>query len=268
VSDKKLYTLRHYIEKLKHVAIAFSGGVDSMFLMRVAHSVLGQKAYAFTVRAPQMVQWEIDEAVSMAGKYGFNQVMIETGLPEGIEMNPDNRCYICKKYIFHLIADECEKRGIQYMLDGTTIDDQKDYRPGTRALEELQVKSPLKELGFSREDIQVYSKEMKLETRDKPPNACMLTRFQHNSLITNENLRNVEKVERYIMAFGISGVRVRIHDTLARIEVSREERIKLFDINIWDNLVKELKRIGFKYVTIDLEGYKTGSMNAGKAKNI
>lgn len=260
----KLENLREYIKGLGKVALAFSGGVDSTFLLKVCGDVLGKDAVAITIVSPYIPRWEIDEAKELTKKFNITHEFIETSIPENIRYNPGDKCYLCKKQIFTLLKNKAESLGIYTIIDGTNLDDTKDYRPGMKALKELEVKSPLLELGFTKADIRKYSKELSLETWSKPAYACLLTRIQVGDEITEEKLRRIENSECYLFSLGLTGIRVRNHGDLARIEVQPQDREKLFDIDIMDKISNKLKEFGFKYVTLDMSGYKMGSLNKEK----
>lgn len=260
----KLENLREYIKGLGKVALAFSGGVDSTFLLKVCGDVLGKDAVAITIVSPYIPRWEIDEAKELTKKFNITHEFIETSIPENIRYNPEDKCYLCKKQIFTLLKNKAESLGISTIIDGTNLDDTKDYRPGMKALKELEVKSPLLELGFTKADIRKYSKELNLETWSKPAYACLLTRIQVGDEITQEKLRRIENSECYLFSLGLTGIRVRNHGDLARIEVQPQDREKLFDIDIMDKISNKLKEFGFKYVTLDMSGYKMGSLNKEK----
>lgn len=260
----KLESLRDYIKRLGKVALAFSGGVDSTFLLKVCGEVLGKDAVAITIVSPYIPRWEIEEAKELAKKFNITHEFVETSIPENIKYNPEDKCYLCKKQIFTLLKNKAENLGIEYIIDGTNLDDTKDYRPGMKALKELQVKSPLLDLGFTKDDIRKYSKELNLETWSKPAYACLLTRLQVGDEITEEKLRRIENSERYLFSLGLTGIRVRNHGDLARIEVQPQDREKLFDIDIMNKISNKLKEFGFKYVTLDMSGYKMGSLNKEK----
>lgn len=260
----KLESLRGYIKGLEKVALAFSGGVDSTFLLKVCGEVLGKDAVAITIVSPYIPRWEIEEAKELAKKFNITHEFVETSIPENIKYNPEDKCYLCKKQIFTLLKNKAESLGIDNIIDGTNLDDTKDYRPGMKALKELQVKSPLLDLGFTKDDIRRYSKELNLDTWSKPAYACLLTRLQVGDEITEEKLRRIENSERYLFSLGLTGIRVRSHEDLARIEVQPQDREKLFDIDMMNKISNKLKELGFKYVTLDLGGYKMGSLNKEK----
>ena len=260
----KLESLRGYIKGLEKVALAFSGGVDSTFLLKVCGEVLGKDAVAITIVSPYIPRWEIEEAKELAKKFNITHEFVETSIPENIKYNPEDKCYVCKKQIFTLLKNKAESLGIDNIIDGTNLDDTKDYRPGMKALKELQVKSPLLDLGFTKDDIRRYSKELNLDTWSKPAYACLLTRLQVGDEITEEKLRRIENSERYLFSLGLTGIRVRSHEDLARVEVQPQDREKLFDIDMMNKISNKLKELGFKYVTLDLGGYKMGSLNKEK----
>ncbi len=260
--NDKYNNLINYLKDLKSVAVAFSGGVDSTLLLKVAKEALGDNAISITIVSPYIPKWEIREARELVDKIGIKSYFVEVPMLEEIRSNPEDRCYICKKSVFNKIKDLAREKGIKYIVDGTNADDTKDYRPGMRALKELDVKSPLLDNSINKEEIRVLSKELQLDTWDKPAYACLLSRIPYNQKIKEKDLDRIEKAEVYMMKLGFRAVRVRSHGNLARIEVPQKERVKLFNEDILDKISKELKELGFKYVTVDIEGYKMGSLNA------
>ncbi|KGO12314.1 ATP-dependent sacrificial sulfur transferase LarE [Clostridium botulinum] len=260
--NDKYNNLINYLKDLKSVAVAFSGGVDSTLLLKAAKEALGDNAISVTVVSPYIPKWEIKEARELVDKIGIKSYFIEVPMLQEIRSNPEDRCYICKKSVFNKIKDLAREKGIKYIVDGTNADDTKDYRPGMRALKELDVKSPLLENSINKKEIRVLSKELQLDTWDKPAYACLLSRIPYNQEIKEKDLDRIEKAEVYMMKLGFRAVRVRSHGNLARIEVPQKERVKLFNEDILDKISKELKELGFKYVTVDIEGYKMGSLNA------
>ncbi|EDU38034.1 TIGR00268 family protein [Clostridium sporogenes ATCC 15579] len=260
--NDKYNNLINYLKDLKSVAVAFSGGVDSTLLLKAAKEALGDNAISITIVSPYIPKWEIKEAKELVNKIGIKSYFIEVPMLEEIRFNPEDRCYICKKSVFNKIKCLAKEKGIKYIVDGTNADDTKDYRPGMRALKELEVKSPLLENAINKEEIRILSKELQLDTWDKPAYACLLSRIPYNQEIKKEDLVRIEKAEVYMMKLGFRAVRVRSHGNLARIEVPQKERMKLFNERILDKVSKELKELGFKYVTVDIEGYKMGSLNA------
>ncbi|QGT44014.1 tRNA(Ile)-lysidine synthase [Clostridium botulinum] len=260
--NDKYNNLINYLKDLKSVAVAFSGGVDSTLLLKSAKEALGDNAISITIVSPYIPKWEIREARELVDKIGIKSYFVEVPMLEEIRSNPEDRCYICKKSVFNKIKDLAREKGIKYIVDGTNADDTKDYRPGMRALKELDVKSPLLDNSINKEEIRVLSKELQLDTWDKPAYACLLSRIPYNQKIKEKDLDRIEKAEVYMMKLGFRAVRVRSHGNLARIEVPQKERVKLFNEDILDKISKELKELGFKYVTVDIEGYKMGSLNA------
>lgn len=257
----KYKELINYLKKLGSVAVAFSGGVDSTLLLKASKEALGDKAISITVVSPYMPKWEIQEAKELVDKIGIQSYFIEVPMLEEIRANPKDRCYICKKAVFSKIKEFAKEKQVKYIIDGTNADDTKDYRPGMRALKELEVKSPLLESSLNKEEIRILSKELGLETWDKPAYACLLSRIPYDQEIKEEDLYRIEKSEVYMMELGFRAVRVRSHGDLARIEIPKSERKKLFNEWLLDRISEKLKSLGFKYVTLELEGYKMGSLN-------
>lgn len=259
--NTKYSNLIQYLKNLESVLIAFSGGVDSTFLLAAAKEALGNNMKAITIASPYIPKWEIKEARELANEIGVNHDIIEVPISLEIRNNPQNRCYLCKKFIFTRIKDIALKEGYKHVIDGSNFDDTKDYRPGLMALNELNIESPLMECKLTKKEIRELSKKLKLKTWDKPAYACLLTRIPYGEELKTQEFEKIEKAEKYLMSIGFRAVRVRIHGDLARIEVKKEERKKLFDEKLMDNISKSLKELGFKYVSLDMEGYRTGSFN-------
>lgn len=261
----KLRKLKNYIKNLGTAAVAFSGGVDSTLVARVASDVLADKAVAITISAPMHSKTEIEESKEYAKKIGIKHevIIIDDIKDEKLRFNPEDRCYICKKNVFTTIKEVAEKYDITNVLDGSNVDDLGDYRPGLKALDELNVISPLKELGLTKKDIRDISKELELPTWDKPAFACLITRLPYGEELTDEKLRMIEKAENYIHSLGFSQYRVRYHGEVARIEVLPNDIEKFFDVEFMAKVSEKIKEIGFRYVTLDLEGYRMGKMNDG-----
>jgi len=259
--EEKFEKLKEIIEGYAPVAIAFSGGVDSTFLLKVAYDLLGDKACAITVNSPYIATWEIDEADALTKTWGVEHMHLNFGLPEAIKMNPENRCYLCKTEIFSAIKTFAREHDFREVLDGSNADDLLDYRPGMKALKELDIKSPLLEAGFTKEEIRTLSKKMGLPTWDKPPYACLLTRLPYHTEIVVEDIRKIETAEKFLMDRGIKGVRVRKHDKLARIEIAHQEFDKILDAALMSEINLAFKAIGFSHVTLDLGGYQMGNFN-------
>jgi uncharacterized protein len=253
--------LVNHLKSLKTCMIAFSGGLDSTFLLWAAHDALKEGVMAVTVSTPYMPAWEIREAIEIARNMGVRHKLIKLPLIDEIRFNPDDRCYRCKRYLFAVLKDEALKEGIHHVLDGTNTDDLKDYRPGMNALKELGIASPLLLQGFTKEDIREMSRKNGIPNWQKPPYACLLSRIPYGREITLPELERIEKSERYLMDMGFACVRVRSDGALARIEFRREDRNRLFREELLDDISKALKGFGYGFVAMELEGYQTGSMN-------
>ena len=260
---RKYQELKSNLLALEHVAVAFSGGVDSTLLLRVAHDVLGQNALAITVNSHTLPAEELEACKRFCAEAGIRHEIVdfdELDIP-GFRENPPDRCYICKQGIFEAILDVARSEGITAVAEGSNTDDLADYRPGRRAIEELGVKSPLLEAGFSKADIRALSAELGLPTWSKPSAACLASRFAYGELITDEGLAMVAAAEKYLRECGFEQSRVRLHGQLARIEVAPKRVPELVAEPLRSNLIHRLKLLGFSYVTIDLLGYRVGSMN-------
>ena len=259
----KLKQLEQHIKQMGSLAVAYSGGVDSMFLLGVAHDVLQGLVIAVTARSATYPEREFKEAAEFARSAGIKHIVIEFEELEieGFADNPPNRCYLCKYELFSKIKEVAEKHNIQLIAEGSNIDDLGDYRPGMQAIKELGIISPLKDAGLGKDEIRILSKQMGLPTWDKPAFACLASRFPYGVKITREKLAMVDRAERCLIELGFKQVRVRHHGDTARIEVAEAERLKFFDLDIMDNVYKQFQEIGFAYASLDLKGYRTGSMN-------
>lgn len=260
---EKWERLQAYIKELHSVAVAYSGGVDSTFLLQAAHDILGKRAVAVTVTSPFFPEREAEETVRFCGQKGIEQRKV-TFHPldiEGVASNPENRCYLCKQQIFGRIIQEAEKRGLAYVVEGSNTDDCYDYRPGMQAVEELGVVSPLKSCDLSKQDIRSLSRYLGLPTWDKPSYACLASRFPYGEVISEEKLRMVEQAEQLLFDMGFTQFRVRIHGQMARIEVLPEQFGELLEQTNRIMIVDSFRQYGFDYVTMDMQGYRMGSMN-------
>ena len=263
ILENKLESLKNELKNMGKVAIAYSGGVDSNFLLKVAKDTLGDNVMAITINGMMHSKREIKESINYAKEYNVNQIVynIENlDLEEFIENN-SRRCYHCKKFVFTKIKEIASEHNIKYILDGTNLSDLDDYRPGIKALEELEIVSPLKNAKLTKSEIRTLSKELNINTYNKPAFACLATRIPVGDKITNEKLRMIENAENFLQDIGFSQYRVRLHDNLARIEVEKEEIHKFYNDERINKINLKFKEIGFKYVTLDLNGYKMGSMN-------
>jgi len=260
----KIRKLKQILERLGKVVIAFSGGVDSSFLLKATKDALADdNVLAVTAVSETYTGSELKQARRFAKKLGVKHKIIFTKelKNKNFTKNPVDRCYYCKKELFGKLAEIVKKEGFNYALDASNTDDARDYRPGSKAKKEFGIRSPLMEAGFSKDDIRRYSKRLKLETADMPSMACLASRFPYGEKINKKALKKIEAAEDFIKRQGISQVRVRCHDNIARIEVEKEN-IKIFvNKRICDKITKRLRQLGFKYITLDLEGYRTGSLN-------
>lgn len=262
-AENKLIRLKENLGRLNGLIIAFSGGVDSTFLLKVAQDVLRERVLAVTARSSTYPEREYREAVAFAERIKAEHLVIESEEMdvEGFADNPPNRCYLCKHELFSKIAEIAAERGTQFIADGSNVDDLGDYRPGMEATQELGVLSPLREAGLTKSEIRELSRQMGLPTWDKPAFACLSSRFPYGQRITREALKRVDAAEQYLLDLGFKQVRVRDYGDLARIEVAPEERRVFFDEALLDKTYDAFKRIGYKYTALDLKGYRTGSMN-------
>lgn len=263
ILEEKFQLLKDNIKKRGSAAIAFSGGVDSTFLVKVANEVLGNKLIAVTATSSTYPERELKEAIKYAKDIGVKHLIISSEELDidGFASNPKNRCYHCKKELYTKINKVAKENSVKYVFDGSNLDDNGDYRPGMQAARELEVISPLKEANLTKVDIRELSKQLGLPTWNKPAFACLSSRFPYGKKITLPKLKMVDEAEQFLLDIGIRQVRVRHHGEIARIEVSPEERVKFFDIEVMNNIGNKFKQIGFTYVTLDILGYRTGSMN-------
>ena len=261
--QKKLQDLKDCLKSLGSVAVAFSGGVDSTFLLKVAHDTLKDKAAAVTARSCSFPKRELAEAKAFCAANGIRHFEVdseELSIP-GFDRNPKNRCYLCKKELFEKIWNLAKENGFSAVCEGSNMDDNGDYRPGLIAVKELGVKSPLRECGLYKNEIRELSHMMNLPTWNKQSFACLASRFVYGEMITEQKLGMVDKAEQKLLDLGFKQVRVRLHGKVARIEIERAEFPKIIQPDIADEISEYFRGIGFLYTALDLGGYKTGNMN-------
>jgi pyridinium-3,5-biscarboxylic acid mononucleotide sulfurtransferase len=261
--EEKSRRLQDILSGYQSVLVAFSGGVDSAYLAIAASAALGARALAVTADSPSYPDAHRQLALTIAGDFGFAHEVIHTGELERPEYraNPANRCYYCKDELYGRLSALASERGLAVVVDGNNADDRGDYRPGRQAAREHGVKSPLDEADLTKDDIRELAREAGLESWNEPASACLSSRIPYGEEVSNEKLRQIEQAETVLRDLGFRVFRVRHHDTVARLEVARSEMARALDPEVNARLVAALKEVGYQYVSLDLQGYRLGSLN-------
>jgi len=261
--DTKVTRLRQSVKEMERVVVCFSGGVDSSFLLAEAVDVLGDDALALTAVSPSLASEERESARRLAHELGAKHLLVETHEVDDprYAANPINRCYFCKTEVYGKAFEHARRLGFGHVIDGFNLDDRDDFRPGRRAAREWGVRSPLDETGFTKADIREAARRIDLPVWDKPALACLSSRFPHGTEITSERLARVARCERVLRSLGFRVCRVRYHGSVARIEVAPDEIPRLLEAGIRGEVTQEFRDAGFAHVTVDLQGYRTGSLN-------
>lgn len=262
-SSRKLTKLQNTLRMMRNVAVAFSAGVDSTFLLKVCSDVLHDKVVAITATSWTYPDFELKESRRLAKMLRVKHIVVRTSHLENERFlsNPPERCYYCRKALFTKLWEVAHKMDARYLLDGSNLDDARDYRPGSRAAKDLHVRSPLREVGLTKNEIRNLSRRMRLPTAEKPSTPCLASRIPYGDRITREKLSRIERAEEIVKAIGIRLVRVRHHGNVARIEIPPKDFPKLLAKFRSKGIARKMRSIGYDYVTLDLEGYQMGSMN-------
>lgn len=261
--DKKINKLKNYLGTIDSAIIAFSGGADSTFLLKITSDILKDKVVAVTAKSPTFTQSELKDSKAIAQELKVKQVIIETDelSNESFTANDKERCYYCKNELLGLISQYAKKNNFSYIFDGSNYEDINDWRPGVKAVKKWGVISPLKDAGLTKEEIRTASKELGLSTWDKPAAACLASRVPYGTKITEDLLQKISNAESVIKKLGFKQVRVRHHGNIARIELPVHDIHEILDDKIKNTVISSLKKLGYIYITLDIEGYTTGSMN-------
>jgi uncharacterized protein len=268
VAHQKLAKLEDLLRDMGEVIVAFSGGVDSSFLLWAAHQVLGERVLAVTGRSESVASGQIEEASQLAKDLGVRHIILDTEELQNplYVQNPTNRCYHCKTELFTKLGAFAVREHMRWIVEGSNLDDLRDYRPGMQAATEHGVRSPLREAELTKADIRVLSKEAGLPTWDKPAMPCLASRIPYGMLVSPEKLTMIDRSEAYLRSLGFRDLRVRHHGPMARLELPPSDFPKLLEGNTAAEIAKTLKAYGFKFVTLDLQGFRSGSLNEGMVK--
>ena len=261
VSKEKIETLQHIITGFDNVAVAYSGGIDSTLVLKISHDCLGEQAVGITAVSPSLPARELEQAQAIARQIGARHILIHSREVEDLRYleNTPSRCYFCKSEVYTQLVQHASQLGIHTLVDGTNADDADDHRPGLQAARQHGVRSPLQEAGFSKEEIRQLGRQLGLPNWDKPAAACLSSRIPYGTLISLETLSQVEQAERILHDLGLGQLRVRHHDQIARIEVEAVDFDRLLANR--QAIVASFRQIGYQYVTLDLAGFRSGSMN-------
>ena len=261
--DPKLERLNDLLRQTEGVLVAFSAGVDSTFLLKVAHTALGERAVALTAASPTAPPGELEAAKEFAAILGCRHVVLDSHelANPSFQQNPVNRCFFCKDELYRICHEQADRLGIGVVVDGTNLDDLKDHRPGLKAAKEWGIRHPLVEAEMTKDDIRRYSRELGLPTWDKPSSPCLSSRFPYGTEINLERLKQIGACELFMKGLRFREFRVRYHGDLARIEVAANEFDRLFEKETREAIIGKFKEVGFSYVSLDLQGYRTGSLN-------
>jgi uncharacterized protein len=265
--EEKLRRLGEIFHPMRSVIVAFSGGVDSTFVLKVAHDAIGDRVLALTTTSPTMPDQDRLTALEMAQRIGARHLVVDSNELEipGYAQNPLNRCYLCKHNLFTVCEAKARDLAIDEIVDGLNLDDLNDYRPGIQAATEKRVRHPLVEAQLTKAEVRELSRAVDLPTWDRPASPCLSSRFPYGTEITLDGLRKVEQGEQLLHAMGFRVARVRYHGDVARLEVESSEIPRLLEAQVRDEIDKALKKLGFRFVTIDLKGFRSGSLNEGIA---